>query len=341
MSDRRPNAPRPHALLGTGREREHGFAMILVLWVIVGLGLEIALLSGSTRDAVALADNEGAIVRGEALARAAVEIAVANLAAQDERIRWKADGSKHGVSIAGANVSIRTSGENGKININKADGAMLTSLFRITAKSTREAEALSDKVIKWREGGRASSSSRAPAAGRAGSESKDDKDAKETGREFLDPTDLVHRIGLSPEMLDVLLPHLTVYTRDGKINPMLASDTVLRALPGLSRQAADQLVQQRRLGTLTPAEIAALLSEAAAYISSDTGPAIRIEVEISGASRNAIGSASTIVLPNLDPELPFRTLTWRFQPASRLPQAGVDAASAPAASGPAAQGRRP
>ena len=302
-----------------GRDRERGFAMILVLWVVVALGLEIALLSANARDAVHLADNEGAIVRGEALAHAAVEIAMANILAQDEKARWTPDGGRHVVSVDGIEIGIRVGIENGKVNLNRADALLLRGIFSAVTRSERDAEALADRVVKWREGGRSDDSRSgigvtAIGAGR-----------NAAGREFLDAADLARVAGLSADVVERLLPDLTVYTRDGRINPMVARETVLRALPGVPRQAIDELQFMRRLANTAHEQVLALLGGAQAYITGEIGPAVRIEVEIGGSTRAAIGSATTIVLPNLDNEVPFRTLAWRFQPTTRLRPTGASA----------------
>src|SRR6185295_5659111 len=62
-----------------GTERQRGFALLVVLWIITLLALQVSIFNLSVRDAGALAGNEMAMARGEALASAGVELAAALL----------------------------------------------------------------------------------------------------------------------------------------------------------------------------------------------------------------------------------------------------------------------
>lgn len=317
-------------------ERERGFAMIVVLWIVVALGLEIALLNSSIRSGFQLTSNEGAIIRGEALAQGAVEIAAARLSAKEQRDRWTADGLPRRFTLDGTTVSVRVSDENGKINVNKAEMPLLTGVFKSIAISTGEAEKLAARLLQWRDGAAADS------AGfkRKTRPAQEANQRKGTEREFLDPNDAVRLLALSPEIAQRLVPFLTVHTREGKINPVTASDTVLRALPNVPPSVVEQLIQQRRRGLVTPEQTIELLAEAREYLTAERGPAVRLEIEIGADSQEAMGSATAVVLPALDAAAPFRMLAWRFQPTRRLAQTAAGQQSAQWGAGlPAQQGQ--
>src|SRR5688500_710398 len=87
--------------------RQGGFALIVVLWIVTLLALQVGIFNLSVRDAGALAGNELAIARGEALAAAGVELAAARLMDADTTARWHADGSTREVGFGGALLRIR------------------------------------------------------------------------------------------------------------------------------------------------------------------------------------------------------------------------------------------
>ena len=60
-------------------DRQRGIALVVVLWIVTLLALQVSIFNLTVRDAAALAGNELAAVRGEALAAAGVEMAAARL----------------------------------------------------------------------------------------------------------------------------------------------------------------------------------------------------------------------------------------------------------------------
>src|SRR6202023_931438 len=72
-------------------ERQRGLALVVVLWVVALLALQVSILNLTVRDTSSLATTELATLRGEALAMAGVEMAVAHLLARNPARRWGAD----------------------------------------------------------------------------------------------------------------------------------------------------------------------------------------------------------------------------------------------------------
>src|SRR5262245_43131984 len=93
------------------KDGEEGFVLVVVLWIVTLLTLQISIFNLTIRDAGALAGNELAIARGEALASAGVELAAARLLEQDDALRWHADGSVRTVSYGGARLHVTITDE--------------------------------------------------------------------------------------------------------------------------------------------------------------------------------------------------------------------------------------
>ena len=71
------------------KERDGGFALVVVLWIVALLALQVGIFNLAVRDAASLAGNELAIARGEALAAAGVELAAARLMETDPAWQWQ------------------------------------------------------------------------------------------------------------------------------------------------------------------------------------------------------------------------------------------------------------
>ena len=110
--------------------RQRGFALIVVLWIVTLIALQVSLFNLTVRDAGALAGNELAIARGEALAAAGVELAVARLLGTDRDRRWPADGRTREVRFGGALLGIRITDEAGRIDLNALAGELADALLQ-------------------------------------------------------------------------------------------------------------------------------------------------------------------------------------------------------------------
>lgn len=111
----------------TVSRRERGFALLLVLWIVVFLSAVAVHFSAAGRTQIALARNVVDAARAEALADGAVVAALFNLAGPQPD--WAADGSTHRQSFEAGEAAIAVEDENAKINPNLASPRLLGALF--------------------------------------------------------------------------------------------------------------------------------------------------------------------------------------------------------------------
>ncbi len=133
--------------------RERGAALLLVLWVTV---LLVALLAGIA--ATARSQSEAALygserVRARYAAEAGVAQAVQGLRAPDVAHRWVPDGRAYAFDFDAARVTVRITDVGGLVDLNAADGTVLTRLFEAAGVDAGRAQALS-AAIQDRRGGR-------------------------------------------------------------------------------------------------------------------------------------------------------------------------------------------
>jgi general secretion pathway protein K len=282
---------------------ESGFAVVIVLLAIIALGVQIAIMSGSVRNAVGMLDHDRSVLRGETAARSAVDISVARLLAADERQRWVADGSLHDIVIDEVRLSVRLSDEGARVNVNHADAALLAGLFVAAGAAKREADAIAERIVKWR-------SDAANDARRSATPSSQG----DRRRFLLDPVELMAVGVFDTALFERIAPHVTVHSKDATINPGFASSMVLRALPGVAPQALEAALRARENDTGMTDALAAALEGTRPNLSNDRGSTIRIEITVRDGGAPATGYAMAVVGLKIDTDAPFRTLAWRFEP---------------------------
>lgn len=291
---------------------DSGVALIIVMWLIVVLAVQVGLLNNSLRDGARIVDNTTAIARGEALMHAGLELAISRLTTGDILSRWRADGNQRSIDIGDYTLQLTVSAENGRININMADAALIGGLLRSLDLSPAEIADIRDRILARRDPDRE--------RWRSGAEGFGNKrDASQSAPDdlpFIDPSDLARVLGTSQHLADRLTRRITIYTGQSGINPRVASREVLSALPGVDAQTLDRAYRLFRMGSNEAASAMAMLGPAQQFLSQAIDQTFRIQFEIGGTRRDALGSGEAIVVLGLDSALPYRTLSWRFSPST-------------------------
>jgi general secretion pathway protein K len=227
-------------------KRQHGFALLIVLWTVGFLALLGTQIVAAGRSDTQLADN----LKQESVLQAAADGAVANvmfgmLAARDAR--FAADGVVREVRIGRIPVLVRVEDENDRINLNTASGSLLRALIIDVGGASALANRLAATILDWRTSGVSARQGGAKAAdylaaGRA---------YGPPGTPFQSVAELADVLGMTPDLFKRLAPHLTVLT-DGDPDLSTRDPLVARALTdaagvaddtGGAQQTADQLLR--------------------------------------------------------------------------------------------------
>jgi general secretion pathway protein K len=200
--------------------RDRGFALLIVLWSLVLIGLLIAQLAASGRSAVRLAANLRAGATASAQADGAIYEAIYHSLSLGGD-HWPADGSTH--LLAG--VTVRVESLAGKVNPNLASTAMLAGLMQACGAQPNAAMQLADAIIAWR--------SEAPTKQAAAALQETYQRAgmayAPPAQPFADLSELADVLGMSPPLLACALPEMSLY-QSGDPIPSQADATVRRAL---------------------------------------------------------------------------------------------------------------
>ena len=129
-----------------------------------------------------------------------------------------------------------------------------------------------------------------------------------------------------PEMLDRVLPMVTIYSEAGTVDPVVASRGVLLAVPGLDEKAVDMFLHEREArkkdGTLTHGEVAQeithLLEDGKEFLA--ILPARYYTISAEGFTKDRVSilvQAVVKIAPDSNPA--YQILSWRTGPEVVMP----------------------
>lgn len=256
----------------TASRRSRGAALLLVLWVIALLTALIGAFALSARTE----NLQGRVlVRGlvaQNAARAGLEYAMTRVAMTDTKLQWQPDGRPNPWRFGEAKLEIKIVDENGKVDLNQGDFALLTALIQgVGGMEQGEAARLAAAILDWRDADTLTQ----PAGG------AEDADYASAGRpygakdaEFESVAELEQVLGMTPALYAKIEPLVTVYSGRTRPEPAFAAKEVLDAM-GMN---GAQLVEQRRrtppgsqlTGAQVGGELAGLVGERSGTYSIDS-----------------------------------------------------------------------
>ena len=226
------------AVVAAVNGQQRGFALLIVLWTVGFLALLGTQIVAAGRSDTQLADN----LKQEAILEAAADGAVANITFRMLGARdpvFQADGIVREVRIEQTLTLVQVEDESDRINLNTASGALLKALITELGGAPAQAEQIAGAILDWRTSGTnpRQAGAKAPeylAAGRA---------YGPPGTPFQSVDELADVLGMTPDLLARMTPHLTVLT-DGDPDMSTRDLVVARALSDAAGVADDSAVAQ-------------------------------------------------------------------------------------------------
>jgi general secretion pathway protein K len=237
----------------TGRR---GFALLLVLWALVLLGVLAMAFSLSMRTEARAARYSIDDARAYFQARTGVERAMMLLSTEP------ADNVTRTVIVAedgDLSYRVRVTSESGKIDVNFVSEDDLREILAKGGMEEGAAERLRDAIEDWRDGDDDSRS--------RGAEFPEYSRLKEPLRprnaDIRSVDELRYVEGVTPEFHERFLSRVfTTYGNSPHVNPLQAPKAVLEALPGVSPEAAAEILAKRAAEPpLSPADLAAMVAK--------------------------------------------------------------------------------
>ena len=215
--------------------------MVLVLWVLSLLIIMAGSFALSMRREAALISVLKNNAHAKAIAESGISLAEMMLLSPDPSKVWRADGSIYEIRASDAIIRIRLQSEAGKIDINKADQAVLQSLMALAPVDSEQQGKLVDAILDWRD---ADNLVRID-----GAEKEEYQEAglnyEPRNKPFESTEELQLVLGMNKKVLAWLDPLVTIYSNQPRINYQVASKEVLQAMPGLDAGIIDSFVIMR------------------------------------------------------------------------------------------------
>ncbi|MBY0562355.1 type II secretion system protein GspK [Hyphomicrobium sp.] len=300
----RPIFPLPDGCSDTETGRQSGVALLIVLWIVASAALLVSAFGVTARSGASLASSEIQITSAEALLDAGAEIAAAHLIDDDEDLRWLADGRPHHVVFAGANLKITMADPNGLIDLNRADGDLLLGLFRQFTSSDQQAREIRDRILQVR----------GETVGDLDQNTKiSSAKSIDPSRPaaFLDVTQLRYVEGMTLELYKQLLPYLTVYSREGLVNPRFAPDSVLSSIPNMTLFDIEKVRTYVRTAVEDQSSAPAVMDKVSSFFTDETGPAYLVSVETQTPRQDYRAAKAFVLIPAFDNDAPYRVISER------------------------------
>jgi general secretion pathway protein K len=287
---------------GKSLQRPDGFIIVAVLWILLMLATLATIYSVYvSKSALALTANDVGI-ENELLASAGLELAAYQLLVPEKEER-----PTHGefrVRLGRANLAVRFTSEAARIDLNEAPKPLLAGLFTVLGARGPDAERYADRVIGWRTEPKGGAQDKEASLYRAAGLSYSPR-----GAPFAHVSELWLVQGLPPVLVEQALPFLTVYSGQPAVNVLDAPPEVLAALPGMTQDRLDNILNRRESTTIAPKSAADILGTDDPAATTKGSNAFRVDVQIKFDDGRYAASEAVILLGS--DKVPYQVLSWR------------------------------
>jgi general secretion pathway protein K len=242
---------------------QKGIALIMVLWVLTILMVIVLSFSlmARTESLSTLAFKEG--LEKKFLAEAGIERGIMEIFYRNVYIAqtivlegtevWKTDSTPYTAQIGNDHYTVRITDESGKVDINATSDILLKNLLTNLGVQGEEVDTIVDSIMDWKDpddlhrlhGAESDYYMSLP----------NPYKAKDANFDTLEELLLVK--GMTPEILygndkkKGLIDFLTIYSRSSQININAAPKEVLMAIPGITPEFADTIINLRETKEIT------------------------------------------------------------------------------------------
>ena len=193
-------------LLSAPAGGQRGFALLIVLWMLVLIAFITAHVTAAGRTEIRIAGNLAANAAAQAAADGGVYQAIFNLADPRPERRWALDRAPHDVDIGGSRVTLRLEDEDARVNPSYASVALLEALLRVVGSDPGSATSLANAIAEWAGSGSTRSAAAVLAEYQAAG-----LDYGPPGAPLESLDELLRVRGMTPAVLAALRPHLTLF----------------------------------------------------------------------------------------------------------------------------------
>lgn len=307
-----------------GRQRQHGLALVIVIWILTLL----TLMAGSFAMTMRRDTSVSSAIKNnaQALAQAEGGIALAQymLAQPDPRQRWLSDGTIYRLVFADGEIRIKISSEAGKVDINTSGEQQLAALLLwATADDDWLQQQLLNAILDWRD---ADDDTRTMGAERRQYRLAGLKYAPGNSP-FQSVQELQLVLGMNEIIYRAIAPYITVYSGQGNVDLASASPELLAILSaGYKRQHIDDQAIQNRLNAVDATDVEQDgMDEDLGGDLGGLNQTYTIIAEVVRHDEASAGLEAVVQSQASDTDSPFQILEWKqkLQGASLFDNAGA------------------
>jgi len=290
------------------RRSRHGFILVAVLWILSGLAVLAAVYTlYVVNSASALSVNNDRLQANSSIS-AALELTSFYLGAIKPEERPTS--GEFNFRTVNSSVAVAFKTEAARIDLNMAPPPLLAALFTSFGASPEAAKSYADRIIGWRAYG---NSSNLDALQADNPEITAYRNAGLTYNPrqgpFANVQELWLVLGLPAPLVQRVLPHVTVFSGMPTINVMDAAPEVIAALPGMTPERLDAVLQQRAAAPYRPEAVQQLLGPAQGQATLTGSPSVRVTVAVALAKGRRV-NAEVVIVPLDEAIDPYRVLSW-------------------------------
>lgn len=276
-----------------------GMILVVVLWVVAMMTVIVVALSSYSQKKVSLAGLETDRLRTEATLQAGVDVGMALILATNARDRVFFDGSAITAAIGnGRRVEVAVRDAAGLVDINRADSKLLNALGLRLELPKESVTAITERII----------SQRPVPKENAGNAEKQLPPAV-----FVAPSQLYGLPGADPNIIQKILPFVSLYSTDGRINPMAAPESILQSIPGLTPEESAALADARQRRQWKTPAVQDILQRYTLFLGVNEARIFIIEVKlVSGDGLIAGSRVKAVAAINDSGDVPFQILAWSW-----------------------------
>jgi general secretion pathway protein K len=281
----------------------NGYVTLAVLLIVGLLAAIVSSLLSVSRPALGLARIGGDEVAAEGLVQGGIATAGFLLIAT-KRDPARVNGMD--IRLSTGDIRLTVVDEAGRVDLNSADPTLLAGLFSAAGGKSLSNQAFASRVVDWRD--------KDSDVGIGGAEVNEYSSAElgyvPPNLPFHSVEELRFLLGLSARDFERLAPHVTVLSGRAKIDPLAASETVIRAIPGSRKRDFEQILRAKRSGRGREQIIASIptLSE---FLLAEPSGVYRVGVKVKLTDGFSDAVEAVIAAPKQgDTQTDYRVVGW-------------------------------
>lgn len=284
--------------------KQQGIALVVVLWMLVLLTIMAAGYSTTMRTEIKLTAQQLHASQSRALAEAGIWLAVNDLLKPELDRVWPVNGTSNDINFEGGTIELMIQDQAGKIDLNTARSELLQGLLESVEVEEPLSLEIVDSLLDWRDRDDLTRLNGAedPEYRQAGY----DYEAKDGPLNSIDELRLV--MGMTEEIYQKIYPALTIHSHLPGINPAVAPEEALLAIPGTDPELiADYLLDRSdpSSATINPT-VPGINSR---FTNRTKGVSFMITSE--GLVNETRVTLEVVISLRRTSELPYTVLSWR------------------------------